>query len=113
MKTKPKIILSSLICLAFLSASCSSSSNKREELSERAAEIVQGDCASDAGKEVTIYSGRSEYLISPILEAFACETGIDVRVRWGNSTDLAILINEEGKSTEAVSYTHLTLPTKA
>ncbi|MCH2620347.1 MAG: extracellular solute-binding protein [Actinomycetota bacterium] len=101
MKTKPKIILSSLICLAFLSASCSSSSNKREELSERAAEIVQGDCASDAGKEVTIYSGRSEYLISPILEAFACETGIDVRVRWGNSTDLAILINEEGKSTEA------------
>ena len=101
MKTKPKIILSSLICLAFLCASCSSSSNKREELSERAAEIVQGDCANDAGKEVTIYSGRSEYLISPILEAFACETGIDVRVRWGNSTDLAILINEEGKSTEA------------
>jgi len=101
MKTNHKIILSSFICLAIISASCSSSSNKRAELSDRAAEIVQGDCAKDAGKEVTIYSGRSEYLISPILEAFACESGIDVRVRWGNSTDLAVLINEEGKSTEA------------
>ena len=36
-----------------------------------------------------MYSGRTENLIGPTLEAFACETGTDVAVRWGSSTDLA------------------------
>lgn len=69
--------------------------------SERARAIHDGDCADDRGRTVTIYSGRTEYLIGPILEAFACQTGIDVRVRWGSSTDLAVLIGEEGAATEA------------
>jgi iron(III) transport system substrate-binding protein len=49
--------------------------------------------ASDAG--VVIYSGRGEELIQPILDDFEDETGIDVAVRYGNSADLALLIEEE------------------
>ena len=48
-----------------------------------------------------MYSGRSENLIGPVLDAFACETGTDVAVRWGNSTDLALLLAEEGDRTVA------------
>tara|TARA_B100000700_G_scaffold55360_1_gene59526 strand:+ start:1220 stop:2317 length:1098 start_codon:yes stop_codon:yes gene_type:complete len=92
---------------ASLLAACGSDGGN--PLSEKAAAIVSSgsntdgkvDCADGRGKMVTIYSGRTEYLIGPILDAFACESGIDIRVRWGNSTDLAVLIGEEGKATEA------------
>lgn len=50
--------------------------------------------SADAGP-VTIYSGRTENLISPILEDFTAETGIEVEVRYGQSADLALLIEEE------------------
>ena len=66
-----------------------------------AAEIYDGQCAGSNGREVTVYSGRTENLIGPALEAFACETGTDVAVRWGSSTDLALLLSEEGDRTAA------------
>jgi iron(III) transport system substrate-binding protein len=53
-----------------------------------------GDEAAGAGS-VTIYSGRTENLIGPLLDDFAAETGIDVRVRYGQSADLAVLLEEE------------------
>ena len=66
-----------------------------------AADIYGGQCASSNGREVTVYSGRTENLIGPTLEAFACETGTDVSVRWGSSTELALLMSEEGDRTAA------------
>ena len=66
-----------------------------------AAEIYSGACAGSNGREVTVYSGRTENLIGPTLEAFACETGTEIRVRWGSSTDLALLLAEEGDRTGA------------
>lgn len=51
--------------------------------------------ASDENRTVTIYSGRTESLISPILDDFAATTGIGVQVRYGQSADLALLIEEE------------------
>jgi iron(III) transport system substrate-binding protein len=44
---------------------------------------------------VTIYSGRTEDLIQPLLDAFFEETGIEVRAKYGDSADLALLIDEE------------------
>ena len=66
-----------------------------------AADIYAGECADDTGDSVTIYSGRTQNLIEPVLEAFACETGTSVSVRWGSSTDLALLLAEEGDRTNA------------
>jgi iron(III) transport system substrate-binding protein len=64
--------------------------------------VVAAACSSSGGgSTVTIYSGRTENLIGPILEDFAAETGIDVRVRYGQSADLALLIEEEGDRTPA------------
>jgi iron(III) transport system substrate-binding protein len=50
---------------------------------------------------LTIYSGREESLVEPILEQFADESGIEIDVRYGDSVDLALLIAEEGASTPA------------
>ena len=91
-------LLAVVALVALIASACGGSGR---ELSEEAQAIFAGECVADSGDTVTIYSGRTENLISPILEAFACETGIDVRVRWGSSTDLAVLINEEGDATEA------------
>ncbi|KAA0235288.1 MAG: Fe(3+)-binding periplasmic protein [Acidimicrobiales bacterium] len=54
-----------------------------------------------SGASVTIYSGRSEDLVMPILERFAEETGISVDVRWGDSAELALQVTEEGDATPA------------
>ena len=80
---------------------CSGSGSR--SLDGPAASIYGGECASSDGS-VTVYSGRSENLIGPVLEAFSCETGIEVEVRWGSSTDLALLLAEEGDRTEADVY---------
>ena len=58
-----------------------------------------GDDNSDTS--ITLYSGRNEPLIGPIIERFEDETGISVDVRYGNSTNLALLIDTEGSNSPA------------
>ena len=94
-------ITATVLAIAMAASFTTACSSDKRELSEKAAAIVTGECRDERNQTVPIYSGRTEYLIRPIIEAFACETGIDVRVRWGNSTDLAILIGEDGTATEA------------
>ena len=50
---------------------------------------------------ITIYSGRSEDLIAPLLEQFTAETGIGVEVRYSDSASLAAQILEEGDNVKA------------
>jgi len=56
---------------------------------------------SGSGDRLTVYSGRTENLIGPLLEQFAEETGIGIDVRYGQSADLALLIDEEGDRSPA------------
>ena len=62
--------------------------------------LLAAACGGDA-ESVTVYSGRTENLIQPILDQFTEETGIEVEVRYGGSADLALLIDEEGDRTPA------------
>jgi iron(III) transport system substrate-binding protein len=58
--------------------------------------------ACSGGREaLTIYSGRDEALVGPLLEDFAEETGIDIDVKYGDSGELALLIAEEGDASPA------------
>ena len=92
-------ILPVMLASALIASACSGDESRT--LDGTAAEIYGGACASSNGREVTVYSGRTENLMGPALEAFACETGTDVAVRWGSSTELALLMAEEGDRTAA------------
>ena len=56
---------------------------------------------ADSEESITIYSGRSETLISELLDTFTEETGIEVNVRYGDSAELAAQILEEGSNVKA------------
>jgi iron(III) transport system substrate-binding protein len=53
---------------------------------------------------LTIYSGRSEELIAPLIERFEQATGINADVRYGDTAELAVLLTEEGGNTPADVY---------
>ena len=93
--------LAGLFAVLALSAASCGGDGGGTKLEGVAASIHGDTCADDNGTSVTVYSGRSENLIKPVLDAFACESGTSVRVRWGSSTDLALLIDEEGNRTLA------------
>ena len=57
--------------------------------------------SENSSESITIYSGRSEALISELLDTFTKETGIDVNVRYGDSAELAAQILEEGSNVQA------------
>ncbi len=65
-----------------------------------AAVVVLAAC--DRGDEsLTVYSGRSESLVGPLLEDFEEQTGITIRVKYAGSASIVSTILEEGDNTPA------------
>jgi iron(III) transport system substrate-binding protein len=60
-----------------------------------------GGVEEKAGGSLTIYSGRSEKLIGPLIERFEAETGVVANVRYGDTAEMASLLAEEGDRTPA------------
>lgn len=51
--------------------------------------------------DLTIYSGRGESFVNPIVSQFENDTGLSVDVRYGGTSELAVLIQEEGSRSPA------------
>lgn len=75
---RPSLLLAAFVCLAAAAGACS------------------------GGEDVvTVYSGRTSNLIDPLLREFAADSGTDIEVRYGQSADLALLIETEGERSPA------------
>ena len=59
----------------------------------------EGSAAEAA--ELTIYSGRNENLVGPLLERYQEMSGVTVNVRYGGTAELAATIMEEGRNSPA------------
>jgi len=63
--------------------------------------VLAASSCGDSDEVITVYSGRTSNLIGPLLEDFAESSGIDIEVRYGQSADLALLIDQEGDRSPA------------
>jgi iron(III) transport system substrate-binding protein len=54
-----------------------------------------------AAETLTVYSGRNEKLVGPLFKKFTGKTGIQVKVRYGETPQLAATLLEEGAKTPA------------
>ena len=69
-------------------------------LQSSVASVVSPDDPGD----LVIYSGRGESLVGGLIDRFEEQTGIDVKVRYGNTAAMAIAISEEGTRSPADVY---------
>jgi iron(III) transport system substrate-binding protein len=65
--------------------------------------VLLGLLASACGgaDETVIYSGRTEQLVRPILDRINAEEELQIAVRYGDSAELALLIDSEGEESAA------------
>ena len=73
------------------------------ESSPAADEVIDGTPVGSAG-ELTVYSGRNEELIGPLVPVLEALTGVDLEVRYGNTAELAVQILDEGDNSPAGLY---------
>jgi iron(III) transport system substrate-binding protein len=58
-------------------------------------------CNSGSKDELVVYSGRNQNLIGPLLERYARESGVDIRVKYADTGETLATLLEEGDRTRA------------
>lgn len=100
-----KVALVCTIVFALLLTACGPARNQPSTATPDPGNSQQTPAAQTPTPEPTgpivVYSGRSENLVGPLLEAFTASTGIEVQVKYGNTPELAATILEEGARSPA------------
>jgi len=84
------IIICIITTIGFLLSGCTVSTNDTDSIQSK-----------EEPREITVYSGRQEKFIVPLVEKFEKDTGIKVNLISGKATEYAHRIIEENENTQA------------
>lgn len=88
-------LAAALLILSIALAACAPLASTQSEQPQQPSE------PQEKPKTLTIYSGRSESLVGPIIQQFQEASGVNVEVRWGGTAEMAATLLEEGENTSA------------
>ncbi len=96
-RRRPALVLAALVALAgTVLAACGGSTE-----GNGSALPTIDDTASTPSGTITVYTGRTEALVKPVIERFTAATGVKVELRTGDSGALAAQILTEGSASPA------------
>lgn len=96
-----RIVLVSMLVLTLLVSACGGSQVVSEENASTAEPVVVTDEAQVSG-DLVIYSGRSEPLIQPVIDAFRAKyPNVNVLLKAGSNSELANALIEEQANPQA------------
>ena len=96
-------LVASLAVLALAMTACGNGEQVDEPTAPESPADGDG-AAEEATGPITVYSGRNEELVGWVFDDFTEATGIEVRVRYGDTAELASTILEEGDASPADVY---------
>ena len=92
--------LAAAIAASLLLGACQSDDRGKRKPPAPRSQAAAGE-SRPAGGPLTVYSGRNKDLIGPLIERYEKKTGVEVRIRYGESAELAATLLEEGANTPA------------
>jgi iron(III) transport system substrate-binding protein len=103
MRFTPNVRLAALVVAASLVAACTGASPTASPSAPASAPVSQPPATPSASLSgtLTIYSGRSESLVGPLVDRFRTATGLEVQVKYAGTSELAATILEEGSVSPA------------
>ena len=75
-----------------------------DPVADPTADPEAGEGVSTSGGAFTLYSGRNETLVGPLIERYREVSGSAVDVRYGGTGELAATLVEEGENTPASAF---------
>lgn len=84
--------------LGGLLAACGDDRDGEDAVDDSSSSEVAPD---DNGGSLVLYSGRDQELVEPLIDQFQADTGISVEVRWGDPSELALLVETEDGASPA------------
>ena len=62
---------------------------------------VTATACGGTDNSLTLYSGRGEDLVQPVVDLCSDQLGVEIKTRYGDSAELLLLLQEEGGNTPA------------